>query len=97
MITKISVLDKYIENLDKHLEVLATKEPGNVAKKVRKVGEPSKSIPPLDTPAWTIRKTSHATPEGIHLFKHALALLEIVDVFSEPLRDVTNSRLQHVH
>ena len=85
------VLDKYIENLDKRLAVVAAKDlPGNVAKKVRRAGEPSQSVPPLDAPAWAIRKTSDTTSEGIQL--SLLASLEVIFLSSsEPLRDMTNS------
>ena len=41
---------------------------GNVAKKVRKVGKPSISTPPLDAPAWAVKTPSdfNAVNEGIN-------------------------------
>ena len=62
------VLNKYIDSLDQCLAVVAAKDlPGNVAKKVRKIGEPSTSAPPLDAPAWAIKKPldSSAAIEGM--------------------------------
>ena len=38
--------------------VTAKDLPGNVAKKIRKTGEPSTSAPPLDAPAWAVKKSS---------------------------------------
>ena len=61
-----SVLNKYIENLDKRLSVLTTTDlPGNVARKVRKQGSPTTTAPPLDAPAWAVKKVSDATTEGM--------------------------------
>ena len=65
-----AVLNKYIDSLDQRLAVVTTKDlSGNVAKKVRKVGEPSISTPPLDAPAWAVKKKTsdyNAINEGIN-------------------------------
>ena len=51
-------LNKYIQILDTRLSKLADVEQGtgNVAKKVRVLGEPSKSSPPHDAPGWAVKK-----------------------------------------
>ena len=59
------VLNKYIDSLDQRLAVVTAKDlPGNVAKKIRKTGEPSTSAPPLDAPAWAVKKPSDSN-EGM--------------------------------
>ena len=59
------VLNKYIDSLDQRLAVVTAKGlPGNVAKKIRKTGEPSTSAPPLDAPAWAVKKPSDSN-EGM--------------------------------
>lgn len=69
------VLNKYISILETRVSKLAhSKEvAGNVAKKVRQLGEPSMSSPPLDAPSWAVRKESinvNTDPnpeEGVHM------------------------------
>ena len=51
----IAELNEYIEILDKRLEKKKQKDVcGLVAKKVRKLGNPSSSTPPTDAPSWAI-------------------------------------------
>lgn len=73
--TLLLVLNKYIENLDKRLSVLTTTDlPGNVARKVRKPGYPSTTTPPLDAPAWAVRKESDSTTGGMLNNYHCLLI-----------------------
>ena len=50
------VLNNFMEVLDTRLAKKNPQSPGIVAKKVRKAGEPSNSLPPTDAPSWAIRK-----------------------------------------
>lgn len=53
-------LDKFMEVLEQRFNVQQQKKPsGIVPKKVRKVGEPSESPPPLGAPLWAIKKEFH--------------------------------------
>lgn len=59
-------MNKFVQTLDKRLELLASKEgPATVAKKVRHDGAPSVSVPPINAPGWTVTKNSViSTVEG---------------------------------
>lgn len=64
-------LNKYVKILDVRLSKLAVAQElaGNVAKKVRVLGEASKSNPPYDAPTWAVKKDCVASlgPEqGLH-------------------------------
>ena len=48
--------DKYISVLNKRLDDKAPKDiTGIVAKKVRRQGSPSTSVPPTNVPAWAVK------------------------------------------
>ena len=49
-------LNEYIELLDKRFSEKNHREAGLVAKKIRKLGSPSTSEPPTDSPTWAIEK-----------------------------------------
>ena len=59
-------LDKFIDVLDKRLEKAAKETPGLVAKKERKLGLPSSSIPPMEAPCWAVKcfDTQHSDAEN---------------------------------
>ena len=58
------VLNKYIDTLDKRVERVASKyKDGIVAKKVRRLGEPSLSSFPANAPSWAIKKSSSCQDE----------------------------------
>lgn len=59
-------LDKFIDVLDKRLEKGAKETPGLVAKKERKLGLPSSSIPPMEAPRWAVKcfDTQHSDAEN---------------------------------
>ena len=44
--------------LDKRVERTTKETPGLVAKKERKEGEPSSSVPPKGAPKWAVKQTS---------------------------------------
>ena len=44
--------------LDKRVERTTKETPGLVAKKERKEGEPSSSVPPKRGPKWAVKQTS---------------------------------------
>lgn len=53
------VLNRFIETLDQRLDKLHPKESvGNVAKKVRKLGDISMSEAPHDAPSWTVANST---------------------------------------
>ena len=53
-IEKITERDEFIEHLDGRQDNKTTPL-GLVAKKVRRIGEPSQTQPPIDAPGWAIR------------------------------------------
>lgn len=53
-------MNKFVQTLDKRLELLASKEgPATVAKKVRHDGAPSVSVPPINAPGWSHKELSY--------------------------------------
>ena len=50
-----SELDRFMQVLDDRMRVKVPLSQGMVAKKVRRVGAPSKSLPPLDAPKWAVK------------------------------------------
>lgn len=67
---------------------------GNVAKKVRKVGEPSQSSPPADAPQWSLavgrRDNETSTGTFVHVWRVWTAI-HILRTFSAgALSDITN-------
>lgn len=50
----ISELDEFMSILDERLSKKETHPVGLVAKKVRKIGSPSTSVPPINTPGWAV-------------------------------------------
>ena len=59
-------LDEYIKVLDNRLEKNQIKPVGFVAKKCRRVGSPSVSMPPPYSPAWAIK----ASKDGMSIYIH---------------------------
>ena len=56
-------LNKFIEVLDKRVEKTTKETPGLVAKKERKEGEPSSSVPPNGAPKWAVKQACGADTE----------------------------------
>lgn len=74
------VLNKFIDTLDQRLEILRSKEvAGNVAKKLRKLGDVSLAPPPSDAPSWTLSipgKSQH-TCSSRNMYPHAKAITKV--------------------
>ena len=64
--------------------------PGNVAKKVRVLGEASKSNPPYDAPTWAVSKEhiSVEPDQGVSLFFILAFLLTNHLIYAEPAEPV---------
>lgn len=53
-------LNEFIHALDKRLEKTGKEAPGLVAKKERKLGLPSTSVPPKNAPHWAVKTSIEA-------------------------------------
>ena len=64
---RIIALNKYIKILDTRLSKIAARDvAGNVAKKVRSLGESSLSSPPVDAPSWAVTRVLSQEREGMN-------------------------------
>ena len=64
-----AALNKYISILDTRLSKICVREvAGNVAKKVRRLGVPSSSTPPIDAPPWAVKKDQEQQGMPSHKF-----------------------------
>ena len=56
-------VNTFFYTLDKRYQEKVSREGGTVAKKVRQVGSPSESCPPVGAPRWTIHE-DYTLPNG---------------------------------
>ena len=65
MISSLSALNSFVRVLDERRTSRCTQS-GNVAKKTRKYGTPSLSLPPPNAPEWAVRRISEENTGNYH-------------------------------
>ena len=71
-------MNVFFVTLDKRYQDKVAREGGTVARKVRRIGTPSKSRPPIGAPAWTVNENYTFSDGIIHLFNNIMVIASIL-------------------